>query len=47
MITGLDHVQLLMPPGEEDKARYFWGMLLGLEEVPKPPALASGCELVE
>jgi catechol 2,3-dioxygenase-like lactoylglutathione lyase family enzyme len=45
MILGLDHVQLAMPVGGEDKARGFYGALLGLREVPKPPGLASrgGC----
>ena len=41
----LDHVQLAMPAGGEDDARAFYGDLLGLAEVPKPPALAArgGC----
>lgn len=44
-VTGLDHVQLAMPPGEEAKARDFYGRLLGLAEVTKPPHLAErgGC----
>jgi catechol 2,3-dioxygenase-like lactoylglutathione lyase family enzyme len=44
-ITALDHVQLAMPRGEEAAARAFYGQLLGLSELPKPPALASrgGC----
>lgn len=43
MITGLDHVQLAMPAGEEAAARAFYGDLLGLTEVPKPaPMQASG-----
>jgi catechol 2,3-dioxygenase-like lactoylglutathione lyase family enzyme len=42
---GFDHVQLAMPPGREDDARAFYGTVLGLEELPKPPALAArgGC----
>jgi catechol 2,3-dioxygenase-like lactoylglutathione lyase family enzyme len=40
-IEGLDHVQVAAPPGCEAEARRFYGELLGLEEVPKPPALAS------
>jgi len=45
MVTGIDHVQLAAPPGCEDSARAFYGGLLGLEELPKPPALAArgGC----
>ena len=44
-ITGLDHVQLAMPPRREADARRFYGDLLGLREVPKPAALADrgGC----
>jgi catechol 2,3-dioxygenase-like lactoylglutathione lyase family enzyme len=43
--TVIDHVQLSMPPGEEQKARDFYGSLLGMEEVPKPTKLAQrgGC----
>ncbi len=45
MITGVDHVQLAMPRGREDAARAFYVGLLGMTEVPKPPALAArgGC----
>ena len=44
-IVGLDHVQLAMPPGEEARARRFYGEWLGLDEIPKPEPLASrgGC----
>jgi catechol 2,3-dioxygenase-like lactoylglutathione lyase family enzyme len=44
-IVGLDHVQLAAPPGCEAAARAFFGELLGLAELPKPPALAGrgGC----
>jgi catechol 2,3-dioxygenase-like lactoylglutathione lyase family enzyme len=40
-IEGLDHVQVAAPPGCETEARRFYGELLGLEELPKPPALAA------
>jgi catechol 2,3-dioxygenase-like lactoylglutathione lyase family enzyme len=40
-ITGLDHVQLAMPPGQEEEARHFYGGLLGLEEVKKPAGPCS------
>ncbi len=45
LITGIDHVQLAMPAGEEDVARMFCAGLLGLREVEKPAPLASrgGC----
>jgi catechol 2,3-dioxygenase-like lactoylglutathione lyase family enzyme len=44
-IIRLDHVQLAMPPGEEDRARAFYQGLLGIPEVPKPTELArrGGC----
>ncbi|WP_310475357.1 VOC family protein [Sandarakinorhabdus sp.] len=44
-IEALNHVQLAMPPGQEDAARRFYRDLLGIPEVPKPPALAArgGC----
>ena len=37
----LDHVQLAIPKGAEDLCRPFYVGLLGLKEVPKPPALAG------
>lgn len=44
-ILGYDHVQVAMPAGGEDVARTFYGDVLGLAELPKPPALAQrgGC----
>jgi catechol 2,3-dioxygenase-like lactoylglutathione lyase family enzyme len=39
-ITGIHHVQLAMPPQEEEAGRKFYGDLLGLPEVPKPSELA-------
>ncbi len=47
-VVGLDHVQLAMPPGQEDLARRFYAGVLGLTEVPKPAALAGrgGCWFV-
>jgi catechol 2,3-dioxygenase-like lactoylglutathione lyase family enzyme len=41
MITGLDHVQLAIPPGAEEQARAFYVGLLGMTELPKPPSLAA------
>lgn len=40
-VVGIDHVQLAMPPGGEEKARVFYGEILGLAEIPKPAELAS------
>lgn len=39
-ILALDHVQLAMPTGGEDKARAFYRDVLGLAEVSKPTNLA-------
>jgi orotate phosphoribosyltransferase len=38
-VVGLDHVQLAAPSGCEDEARRFFGGLLGLPEIEKPPPL--------
>jgi len=40
-IVGIDHLQLAMPSGGEDRARAFYRDVLGLEEEPKPAALAG------
>ncbi len=47
-LTRIDHVQLAMPEGEEDRAREFYVGVLGLQEVTKPPELAKrgGCWFV-
>lgn len=44
-IIGLDHVQLAMPQGGEDRARAFYCGVLQLPERPKPADLAArgGC----
>src|SRR5262245_27381263 len=39
-VYAIDHVQLAMPPGEEDKARAFYQGVLGIAETTKPPHLA-------
>jgi catechol 2,3-dioxygenase-like lactoylglutathione lyase family enzyme len=41
----IHHVQLACPPGSEDLLRSFYSGVLGLEEIAKPPNLASrgGC----
>jgi catechol 2,3-dioxygenase-like lactoylglutathione lyase family enzyme len=45
MISAIDHIQLAMPPGSENKARAFFRDLLGMREDEKPGPLASrgGC----
>jgi catechol 2,3-dioxygenase-like lactoylglutathione lyase family enzyme len=40
-IYAIDHVQLSMPAGEEERARAFYVSLLGFSEVPKPAELAK------
>jgi catechol 2,3-dioxygenase-like lactoylglutathione lyase family enzyme len=40
-LLGFHHVQLAMPSGEEDAAIEFYGGVLGLDEVPKPPELSD------
>lgn len=44
-ILALDHVQLAMPKGGEEDARYFFVKLLGFNEVEKPANMAKrgGC----
>ena len=45
MILGIDHIQLAAPVGCEERTRWFFGEVLGLAELPKPPKLAQrgGC----
>ena len=40
-ILSIDHVQIAMPAGEEEKARAFYVNLLGFSEIPKPAELAK------
>jgi catechol 2,3-dioxygenase-like lactoylglutathione lyase family enzyme len=44
-ITRIEHVQLAMPAGGEDRARAFYNGILGIPEIQKPPNLAmrGGC----
>ena len=44
-VIGIDHVQLAMPAGGEERARGFYAGVLGLREIPKPADLAArgGC----
>ena len=41
LVTGLDHVQVACPAGSEDDLRSFYVGVLGMSELPKPPALAA------
>ncbi|MGC5009253.1 glyoxalase [Streptosporangium sp. DT93] len=38
---GLHHVQLALPPGEEEACRHFYVDVLGMTEIQKPPVLAA------
>jgi catechol 2,3-dioxygenase-like lactoylglutathione lyase family enzyme len=40
-ILSIDHVQLAMPAGEEERARAFFLNILGFTEIPKPAELAK------
>lgn len=40
-IIAIEHVQLAMPPEQEDRARMFYEQILGIPEVPKPKDLAN------
>ena len=44
-LETIDHAQVAMPAGEEERARAFYRDFLGLPEQPKPPELAKrgGC----
>jgi catechol 2,3-dioxygenase-like lactoylglutathione lyase family enzyme len=39
-VIGIEHVQLAMPRGEEDRAKAFYSGILGIPEIAKPPELA-------
>ena len=41
LITSIDHVHITAPTGSEDKVREFYGEVLGLTEIPKPPQLEA------
>jgi len=44
-VRRIDHVQLAMPHGGEERAEAFYSGLLGIPRVAKPPVLAArgGC----
>ncbi|MFI8966274.1 VOC family protein [Streptomyces sp. NPDC053493] len=45
MLRAIDHVQLAAPAGSEPLLRAYYEGVLGMTEIPKPPALAArgGC----
>jgi catechol 2,3-dioxygenase-like lactoylglutathione lyase family enzyme len=40
-VYAIDHIQLAMPPNQEEQARAFYREVLGLAETPKPSELAK------
>ncbi len=40
-VLGLHHVQIACPAGSEDALREFYGRVLGMPEIAKPPILAA------
>lgn len=40
-ILSIAHIQIAIPPGEEDQARVFYRDILGFNEIPKPAELAK------
>jgi catechol 2,3-dioxygenase-like lactoylglutathione lyase family enzyme len=38
-VKRLQHTSVPMPPGGEDRARAFYGGVLGMREIPKPSTL--------
>lgn len=45
LVQGIDHVQVAAPAGCEEKAREFYGEIIGLQEIEKPAELKKrgGC----
>lgn len=45
IFKGIDHIQIAAPSGSEEKAREFYGKLLGMQEIEKPESLKArgGC----
>ena len=44
-VARIDHIQIAAPEGCESAAREFYGSILGMKEIEKPPALRArgGC----
>ena len=45
LVARVDHLQIAAPEGCESAARDFYGSILGMKEIEKPPALRArgGC----
>ena len=44
-VASIDHIQIAAPEGCESAARDFYGTILGMKEIEKPPVLRArgGC----
>ncbi len=44
-VVRIDHIQIAAPEGCEPAARKYYGSILGMQEITKPPALVArgGC----
>ena len=40
-IVKIDHVNVIVPKTLEDAAKHFYGSVLGLKQIPKPPELQA------
>lgn len=40
-VVGLHHVQVVVPAGTEERVRGYYGGVLGMPEIPQPPAIAA------
>lgn len=38
-LLGIHHVDITVPAPAEEAARHFYGAIMGLQEIPKPPGL--------
>ena len=45
-VKRINHLTIAVPAGEHDKARAFYGGVLGLEEIPRPDALNAVYDLM-
>ena len=41
MLKAINHIQVSIPRGSEERARQFYCGMLGLHEIPKPDSLAD------
>ncbi len=41
LVIGFDHIHLVAPPEKQDDARWFYGGVLGLREIPVPESVLA------